>query len=118
MFLSRRFPVRVRLEPARGRPWDWRANCPHGFTVACLLFTVPPFARGANLTLPWGCNPRCYSGEAVIPERPRLEGANVPPHEQDRFVVDLSACVVLADQERRGTLTGQCGEPLYRGEVT
>jgi hypothetical protein len=69
MFLSRRFPVRVRLEPAECRPWVWRANCPHGFAAVRLIITVPPFARGANLALPWGCSPRCYSGEAVIPKR-------------------------------------------------
>jgi hypothetical protein len=30
-----------------------------------------------------------YSGEAAIPEYPHLEGTNMPPHSQTRFVVDL-----------------------------
>jgi hypothetical protein len=40
---------------------------------------------------------RDYSGEAAIPEYPHLEGTGTPPRRQDRFVVDLSACVVRSE---------------------
>ena len=76
-----------------------RSNCPHGAVGRVRLTTVPPL-------IPLG---RDYSGDAAIPEHGRQEDARVPPRNQDRFVVDLSAWVVRARaSERRGTFTGQC----------
>jgi hypothetical protein len=59
--------------------------------------------------------PRCrgdapgYSGGAAIPKRLRQEDAIAPPREQDRFAVDLSACVVRASQTLASQSHGRPG---------
>src|SRR4051812_29620167 len=69
------------------------------------LHTDAPFALGG------------YSGAAVVPEAGAVGGAPAPPREQTVSPC-LWVCVALRKQGRRGTLTGQRGQPLCPGETT
>ncbi len=68
--------------------------------------TVPPFTPG-----------RSYSGDAAIPEAASLWGeTSAPP--RDRTVSQcLWVRLTRPVPGRRGTFTGQCGQPLYPGEA-
>ena len=86
----------------------WRANCPHGSAGVCPPpHTEPPFTPG-----------RGYSGAAAIPEAASRWGETFAPP-RDRTV---SQCLWVRRTRpvpgRRGTFTGQCGQPLCPGETT
>jgi len=57
-----------------------------------------------------------YSGAAAIPEAASVGPTFAPPPGQ-AFSHCLWAWVALVAQGRRGTFTGQCGQPLCPGET-
>jgi hypothetical protein len=95
--------------PARGAGGPFRAQ--HRRLTALMVrrsglpsHTVAPFAQES------------YSGAAAIPKAAAVGATAAPPHRQtlSRY---LWAWLTLADQGRRGTFTGQCGQPLCPGET-
>jgi hypothetical protein len=105
MFLSEPREFRKRAERPTSRPAG--ANCPHGSACVCLR------AHGTSFR-PWWS----YSGDAAIPEAASRWGETLaPPH--DRTVSQcLWVRLTRRMPGRRGTFTGQCGQPLYPGEIT
>jgi hypothetical protein len=96
-----------------GRGPSGQRAVPWGLTVLMVLPacasapTVPPFAPGGS-----------YSGDAAIPEAASRWGETLAPP-RDRTVSQcLWVRLTRRIPGRRGTFTGQCGQPLYPGEIT
>ena len=105
MFLSKPFGFRKRAERSSCRPEE--ANCPHG--------PAGVFLREHGISFhPWAG----YSGDAAIPEAASRWGETFAPP-RDRTVSQcLSVRLTRLVPGRRGTFTGQCGQPLCPGEAT
>src|ERR1700688_1066595 len=105
MFLSEPCGFRKRAERSSCRPVG--ANCPHGSSGVFLREHGTSFRPG-----------RGYSGDAAIPEAASRWGETFAPP-RDRTVSQcLWVRLTRLAPGRRGTFTGQCGQPLYPGEVT
>jgi hypothetical protein len=96
-----------------GRGPSGRNAVPWGLAVLMVLsacssaYTEPPLTPG-----------RGYSGDAAIPEASSRWGETFAPP-RDRTVSQcLWVRLTRRVPGRRGTLTGQCGQPLCPGEAT
>jgi hypothetical protein len=83
------------------------SNCPHG-SVNVLL------RKHGTSFHPW----RGYSGDAAIPEAASLRGETTAPPRGRTVSPCLWVRVARRRPGRRGTFTGQCGQPLCSGDAT
>jgi hypothetical protein len=105
MFLSVPLGFRKRAERPERRPVG--ANCPHGSSCVFLREHGTSFRPG-----------RGYSGDAAIPEAASRWGETFAPPRRRTVSQCLWVRLTRPRPGRRGTFTGQCGQPLCPGDAT
>ena len=105
MFLSTPLGFRKRAERSSCRPLG--SNCPHGSPRVFLREHGTSFRPG-----------RGYSGDAAIPEAASRWGETFAPPRGRTVSQCLWVRLTRPLPGRRGTFTGECGQPLCPGEAT